>query len=65
MDPKRRLKDIAGPDTGFAYPFDFKRPVDYKNVTMEFELDMKGLVHNVAIREVMNIKGGVLCYGYE
>ncbi|KAF8253345.1 Di-copper centre-containing protein [Wilcoxina mikolae CBS 423.85] len=64
MNLEKRLKDIAGPDTQFAYPFDFHGPLPYKNVTLDFKLSMQGLVEDVTIGDVMDIRGGVLCYQY-
>ncbi|KAF8246821.1 Di-copper centre-containing protein [Wilcoxina mikolae CBS 423.85] len=61
---KKRLRDIAGPDTQFAYPFDFKGPKPYKNITLEYPLKMGGLVEDVQISDVMDVKSGVLCYDY-
>jgi len=65
MNLEKRLKDIAGPDTQFAYPFDFHGPLPYKNVTLDFKLEMQGLVEDVTIGDVMDIRGPVLCYTYQ
>ena len=53
-DLPNRLKDISGRST-----------VDppYKNVTLDFPLEMANLAPRLPIRDVMHITGG-LCYDY-
>lgn len=59
-----RKSDITGPDTQFAYPFNFFGDVAYTNVTLSFTLEYKGLMANRNISEVMDITSGALCYTY-
>lgn len=60
-----RVKDMGGPDTMFAYPWDFNGEVPYKNITLETELEYKGLVENLPISAVMDIDADILCVKYE
>lgn len=57
-----RKDDIAGPDTQFAYPFDFFGAVSYQNVTLDYTMDFDNLLPDreyLKIRDVMDIKGGI------
>ncbi|KAH8900366.1 Di-copper centre-containing protein [Thozetella sp. PMI_491] len=63
-----RKTDIAGPDTMFAYPFDFQGEVAYQNITLDTELDFWELLEDVRyvkISEVMDIYSAKFCYTYE
>ncbi|KAF2815951.1 Di-copper centre-containing protein, partial [Mytilinidion resinicola] len=60
-----RLYDISGPDTQFAYPFNFFGDVAYKNVTLDFPMFFGKLGPEkpfVPIRNVMDISA--MCYKY-
>jgi tyrosinase len=66
LNLKRRLKEIAGPDTQFAGPYDFNHTgIAYENITLSYPLQYRGLVDDVEVKDVMNIKAGVLCYDYD
>ncbi|KAK8241318.1 hypothetical protein IWZ00DRAFT_492292 [Phyllosticta capitalensis] len=69
VDPSTRLYQVQGPDTKFAYPFDFYGEVPYKNVTLAFEMHVGFYVPGgpewVRIGEVMDTRGGKLCYVYD
>ncbi|KAJ2898555.1 hypothetical protein MKZ38_003846 [Zalerion maritima] len=70
MDWRNRKNDIAGPDTMFAYPFNFFGDVEYANVTLDYEMDFGELFgagsddNIVKVGDVMDTKGGKLCYTY-
>ncbi|KAH9905172.1 hypothetical protein F4778DRAFT_802652 [Xylariomycetidae sp. FL2044] len=71
MNWGHRKSDIAGPDVGFAYPYDFfgTSPA-YHNITLDFEMKFHDLIPDapggiVKVSEVMNPRGGRLCYKYE
>ncbi|TLD09242.1 uncharacterized protein PgNI_06966 [Pyricularia grisea] len=65
MDWPKRKCDVAGPDTMFAYPFDFFGDVEYKNITIDHVLEYPGFSEPITIRDVMDTAGGKLCYKYE
>lgn len=65
VDFEVRRADMGGPDTMFAYPWDFFGEVPYENITLETELEYKGLMENVKISEVMDIHSANLCIEYE
>ncbi|KAF2491927.1 Di-copper centre-containing protein [Lophium mytilinum] len=60
-----RLYEISGPDTQFAYPFNFFGDVPYENVTLDYQMFFGKLATGkpfVPIRSVMDISA--LCYKY-
>ncbi|KAI1866490.1 hypothetical protein JX265_007791 [Neoarthrinium moseri] len=63
-DWSARKLDIGGPDTQFAYPFNFFGDVPYKNVTLDYVMNFGQMSDSIMIREVMDSKGGKLCYSY-
>lgn len=65
VDFEARRADMGGPDTMFAFPWDFFGEVPYENITLETELEYKGLMGNVKISEVMDIHSDNLCVQYE
>ncbi|OJD30821.1 tyrosinase central domain protein [Diplodia corticola] len=67
QDIKRRVKDISGPDTQFAYPFDFYGDVAYQNITLDYQMHFGALTNSswVRVGDVMDVQGGVLCYAYD
>ncbi|KAI6252260.1 hypothetical protein MCOR07_009895 [Pyricularia oryzae] len=65
MDWPKRKSDIAGPDTMFAYPFNFFGDVKYKNITIDHILEYPGFSEPRTIRDVMDTAGDELCYKYE
>ncbi|KAI1862675.1 uncharacterized protein JN550_010012 [Neoarthrinium moseri] len=59
-----RKSEIAGPDTNFAYPFNFFGDVPYKNITLDFPLQYPYFGKNLTVRDVMDTKNAALCYTY-
>ncbi|CAJ2507926.1 Uu.00g091120.m01.CDS01 [Anthostomella pinea] len=68
LDWDTRQSDIGGPDTQFAYPFDFfgTNP-SYANVTLNYKMTYHNLVPGpfVKVRDVMETQKHGLCYTYE
>jgi tyrosinase len=67
IDSCKRLKDISGPDTQFAYPFNFFGDIPYKNITLDYKMDFFKLnagSRYVKVSDVMDIKAGKLCYTF-
>ncbi|KAF4633758.1 hypothetical protein G7Y89_g4358 [Cudoniella acicularis] len=60
-----RQTDYSGPDTIWAYPFDFFGAIPYTNVTLGYELEFEHFSSDVKIGDVMNIAASNLCYKYE
>ncbi|KAH8900922.1 Di-copper centre-containing protein [Thozetella sp. PMI_491] len=59
-----RKSDIGGPDTSFAYPFNWFGDIPYKNVTLNTPLQYS-LIDGVSeIADTMDIQGGDYCYTY-
>ncbi|KAH7149696.1 hypothetical protein B0J13DRAFT_312956 [Dactylonectria estremocensis] len=69
LDWDTRKSDISGPDTQFAYPFDFfGADPAYKNITLDYVMNFNELIPDrqyIKVREVMDIQGGLLCYKYQ
>ncbi|OCL15161.1 Di-copper centre-containing protein [Glonium stellatum] len=66
-DPSKREADISGPDTQFAYPFDFFGEIPYKNITLNYNMFFGNLTPGITwapIKNVMDISAGPLCYTY-
>ncbi|KAH7134479.1 hypothetical protein B0J13DRAFT_479990 [Dactylonectria estremocensis] len=59
-----RKSEIGGPDTMWAYPYNYWGDIPYTNITLDFTLAYPGLVSSVTIRDVMDITTGQLCYTY-
>lgn len=62
-----RVKDISGPDTQFAYPFNFYGDVAYQNITLDYQMHVGHASNSswVRVGDVMDIQDGVLCYEYD
>ncbi|KAH8886964.1 Di-copper centre-containing protein [Thozetella sp. PMI_491] len=60
-----RLTDIGGPDTQFAFPYNYFGDIPYQNVTLDTPLNLGGIGGTIKIGAVMNTEGGNLCYRYE
>lgn len=56
---------IGGPDTQWAYPFNFFGDVPYQNITVETPLHYGALADSITVADVMDTEGGLLCYRYE
>ncbi|KAI0892269.1 hypothetical protein F4806DRAFT_242503 [Annulohypoxylon nitens] len=61
-DWPRRKKDIGGPDTQWAYPYDYFGKKPYKNITLDFAMNFGFIGGMLNIRKVMDIRD--LCYTY-
>ncbi|ETS81057.1 hypothetical protein PFICI_06059 [Pestalotiopsis fici W106-1] len=64
LDWQKRKSEIAGPDTQFAYPFNFFGDIEYNNVTLDYEMDFSPLGPNRKVSEAMDPQAGPLCYTY-
>ncbi|KAK1772866.1 hypothetical protein QBC33DRAFT_584298 [Phialemonium atrogriseum] len=63
----RRKGDITGPDTMFAYPYNFNGDIPYKNITLDTVLNYRELLPTsrpVKIKDVMDTESGRFCYKY-
>ncbi|KAK8088261.1 N-acetyl-6-hydroxytryptophan oxidase ivoB [Apiospora hydei] len=66
LDWDARKADIGGPDTQFAYPYNyFGASPAYKNVTLEFEMNLGQIGGMKKISQAMDTMGGEFCYTYE
>ena len=68
VDFEVRGNEVGGPDTMFAYPWNFFEDVPYENVTLDTKLEFRGLLGEnrpVRIREAMDTFAGNICVGYE
>ncbi|KAI1408478.1 hypothetical protein F5Y13DRAFT_182677 [Hypoxylon sp. FL1857] len=63
-DWPNRKQDIGGPDTQWAYPYNYFGNKRYKNVTLDFAMNFGERGGMLNIREVMDTQGGLLCYTY-
>ncbi|KAH8657993.1 hypothetical protein BX600DRAFT_468500 [Xylariales sp. PMI_506] len=60
-----RSVDIGGPDTQWAYPYNYFGDIPYQNVTLDFVMHFGEIDGDREIREVMDTQGGRYCYTYE
>ncbi|KAL2874973.1 hypothetical protein SGCOL_009816 [Colletotrichum sp. CLE4] len=60
-----RKTAIGGPDTMFAYPFNFFGDVPYENITLQYPLKYPNFGEDIPISGVMDIHGGPFCYEYK
>ncbi|KAK8055239.1 hypothetical protein PG993_000466 [Apiospora rasikravindrae] len=61
-----RKADIGGPDTQFAYPYNyFGASPAYKNVTLDYEMNLGQIGGMKKISQAMDTMGGEFCYTYE
>ncbi|KAH7305905.1 hypothetical protein B0I35DRAFT_471468 [Stachybotrys elegans] len=56
---------FAGPDNGWAYPFNFFGDIPYSNITTDFALVYSELSASNKISDLMYTNKGPLCYRYE
>ncbi|KAI1211693.1 Di-copper centre-containing protein [Annulohypoxylon truncatum] len=59
----KRKEDIGGPDTQWAYPYDYFGEKTYKNVTLDFVMNFGSIGGMLDIRQVMDVQTS-LCYAY-
>lgn len=68
VDWPNRKYDISGPNTSYAYPYDFFGPKPYHNITRDYPMDFQGLLTTKGqIRttgDAMDTQGNGLCYKY-
>lgn len=64
VDWPKRKEDIGGPDTQWAYPYNYFGDKPYKNITLDYELNLGEIGGIVKVREVMDILDASLCYDY-
>ena len=65
VDFGARKRDMGGPDTMFAFPWNFNGDVPYENITLETVMEYRGLTGNVKIMDLMDIQSANLCIVYE
>jgi tyrosinase len=65
VDWADRKSDVGGPDTMWAYPFNFFGDVPYTNITLGFQLNYPGMAPSLNISAVMDIQSGPFCYYYQ
>ncbi|KAI5861276.1 hypothetical protein GGS23DRAFT_160792 [Durotheca rogersii] len=63
-DWQKRKVDIGGPDTQWAYPYDYYGELPYENVTLDFVMNFGKVAPEVKIREVMDIHDAPFCIAY-
>ncbi|KAF5684317.1 monophenol monooxygenase [Fusarium circinatum] len=68
LDWPARKSDIGGPDTQYAYPYDFFGDKEYKNITLAYVMDFGNLLPErryVTVEEAMDTQGERLFYTYD
>ncbi|QKD48684.2 uncharacterized protein FOBCDRAFT_127941 [Fusarium oxysporum Fo47] len=68
LDWPARKSDISGPDTQYAYPYNFFGDKEYKNITLAYVMGFGNLLPGrryVTVEEAMDTQGERLCYTYE
>ncbi|KAK0610707.1 hypothetical protein B0T17DRAFT_621167 [Bombardia bombarda] len=60
-----RKTDMGGPDTMWAYPYNYFGDIPYRNITLEDDLVYPLMANNIKIKETMDISAGPLCYKYD
>lgn len=55
---------MGGPDTQYAYPYNYFGDRPYKNCTLETPLNYGVLDKGIKIRDTMDTKAGRYCYTY-
>ncbi|KAI1662546.1 Di-copper centre-containing protein [Daldinia decipiens] len=64
VDWESRRSDIGGPDTQWAYPYNYFGEKPYTNVTLDFAMNFGDIGGMVNIREVMDVQDSPLCFAY-
>ncbi|PNP78497.1 hypothetical protein FNYG_08127 [Fusarium nygamai] len=68
LDWPARKSDIGGPDTQYAYPYNFFGDKEYKNITLAYVMDFRNLLPDrryITVEEAMDTQGERLCYTYD
>lgn len=55
---------MGGPDTQWAYPYNFFGDKPYRNVTLASPIDLGRIGGIVDIAYAMDTQGGAFCYTY-
>lgn len=63
-DWESRRSDIGGPDTQWAYPYNYFGEKPYTNVTLDFAMNFGDIGGMVNIGEVMDVQDSPLCLEY-
>ncbi|KAF3058630.1 hypothetical protein GL218_05619 [Daldinia childiae] len=63
-DWESRRSDIGGPDTQWAYPYNYFGEKPYTNVTLDFAMNFGDIGGMVNIREVMDVQDSPFCLEY-
>ena len=65
-DRKARTQDITGPSIHYTDVYAFGDGLTSPNVTLDFKMNVRDFVPGgVAIRDVMDIQQGLLCYDFD
>ncbi|KAK3684111.1 hypothetical protein B0T22DRAFT_469620 [Podospora appendiculata] len=64
-DWANRKTDIGGPDTMWAYPYNYFGDIPYQNITLNSDLVYPQMANSIKVSQVMDTKGGPLCYTYD
>ncbi|KAK3934312.1 hypothetical protein QBC46DRAFT_359102 [Diplogelasinospora grovesii] len=59
-----RKTAIGGPDTMWAYPYNFFGDIPYNNITLQTPLKYTGVASTITVSTTMDIQGGPFCYSY-
>ncbi|KAF5604330.1 monophenol monooxygenase [Fusarium pseudocircinatum] len=68
LDWPARKSDISGPDTQYAYPYNFFGDKEYKNITLAYVMDFGNLLPDrryITVEEAMDTQAERLCYTYD
>lgn len=60
-----RNTSIGGPDTEWAYPYNYFGDIPYENVTLDTPLHFGEVADSIKIADVMDTESEILCYRYE
>ncbi|KAI8960961.1 hypothetical protein F5Y11DRAFT_245504 [Daldinia sp. FL1419] len=63
-DWEARKSDIGGPDTQWAYPYNYFGDKPYKNITLDFAMNLGEVGGMVNIRDVMDVQDSPSCFTY-
>lgn len=60
-----RNTSIGGPDTEWAYPFNYFGDIPYENITLDTPLYYGELADSITVADVMDTESEIMCYRYE